>query len=82
MNEQSGHHKMGAWTRCTGRALASSGGRTHLIGRQLHNSDRITFEVMSFNLNLHSPSLKAYQCAYKKPLRNIASLQYISFRFV
>jgi hypothetical protein len=52
------------------RALASSGGRTHHIGRQVHDSDRITFEVMTFILNLHRPALKAYQCAYKKPLRN------------
>ena len=73
---------MGAWTRCTGRALASSGGRTQHIGRQVHDSDRRTFEVMTFILNLHRPTLKAYQCAYKKPLRNIASLQHISFRFV
>jgi hypothetical protein len=73
---------MGAWTRCTGRALASSGGRTHHIDRQVHDSDRRTFEVMTFILNLHRPTLKAYQCAYKKPLRNIASLQHISFRFV
>ena len=71
------HHKMGAWTRCTGRALESSGGRTQHIGRQVHDSDRITFEVMTFILNLHRPALKAYLCAYKKPLRNIASLQQI-----
>jgi hypothetical protein len=83
MNEQPGlHHKMGAWTRCTGRALASSGGRTLCIGRQVHDSDRRTFEVMTLILNLHRPALKSYQCAYKKPLRNIASLQQISFRFV
>jgi hypothetical protein len=50
------HHKMGEWTRCTGRALASSGGRTHHIGRQVHDSDRITFEVMTFILNLHRPN--------------------------
>jgi hypothetical protein len=48
MNEQPGlHHKMGAWTRCTGRALASSCGRTQHIGRQVHDSDRRTFEVMT-----------------------------------
>lgn len=83
VNEQPGlHHKMGAWTRCTGRALASSCGRTQHIGRQVHDSDRRTFEVMTLILNLHRPALKAYQCAYKKPLRNIASLQQISFRFV
>ena len=83
VNEQPGlHHKMGAWTRCTGRALASLGGRTQHIGRQVHDSDRITFEVMTLILNLHRPALKAYQCAYKKRLKNIASLQQISFRFV
>jgi hypothetical protein len=83
VNEQPGlHHKMGAWTRCTGRALASLGGRTQHIGRQVHDSDRRTFEVTTSILNLHRPVLKAYQCTYKKPLRNIASLQQISFRFV
>jgi hypothetical protein len=54
--------------------LASSCGRTQHIGRQVHDSDRRTFEVMTLILNLHRPALKAYQCAYKKPLGNIASL--------
>ena len=41
VNEQPGlHHTMGAWTRCTGRTLASSGGRTQHIGRQVYDSDR------------------------------------------
>jgi hypothetical protein len=65
-----------AWTRCTGRDLASSGGRTQHIGRQVHDSDHRTFKVMTLILNLHRPALKTYQCAYKKPL------QQISFRFV
>jgi hypothetical protein len=82
VNEQPGHHKMGAWTRCTGRTLASSGGMTQHIGQQVHDSDHRTFKVMTLILNLHRPALKTYQCAYKKPLRNIASLQQISFRFV
>jgi hypothetical protein len=51
VNEQPGlHHKMGAWTRCTGRALASSCGRTQHIGRQVNDSDRRTFEVMTLDL--------------------------------
>jgi hypothetical protein len=47
------HHKMGEWTRCTGRALASSGGRTQHTGRQVHDSDRITFEVMTFTFDFY-----------------------------
>ena len=56
VNEQPGHHKIGAWIRCTGRALASSGGRTQHIGRKVHDSDHRTFKVMTLILNLQFPT--------------------------